>query len=106
MVVADTGPGPQRGGAEGRLSDNIPAGQHTVSTGVGLPNIRDRLAQAYGEDHRFQIDNPPEGGFTVTIEIPYELYQDPDLAAATAEKLPAPTTVTNLPGQRALGTNA
>ena len=104
VIVADTGPGLQAQAAP-RVSDKL-SGTRAVSTGVGLANIRDRLAQAYGEDHRFQIDNPPEGGFTVTIEIPYELYQDPDLAAATAEKLPAPTTVTNLPGQRALGTNA
>ena len=104
VTVADTGPGLQAQAAP-RVSDKL-SGTRAVSTGVGLANIRDRLAQAYGEDHRFQIDNPPEGGFTVTIEIPYELYQDPDLAAATAEKLPAPTTVTNLPGQRALGTNA
>ena len=104
VTVADTGPGLQAQAAP-RVSDKL-SGTRAVSTGVGLANIRDRLAQAYGEDHRFQIDNPPEGGFTVTIEIPYELYQDPDLAAAAAEKLPAPTTVTNLPGQRALGTNA
>ena len=105
VVVADTGPGP-RGGAETRLSDEIPAGRHTVSTGVGLPNIRDRLAQAYGEDHRFQIDNPPEGGFTVTIEIPYELYHDPEAARTALEKPTAPISVTSTPGQRALGTNA
>jgi hypothetical protein len=73
---------------------------------VGLANIRDRLAQAYGEDHRFQIDNPPEGGFTVVIEIPYELYRDPDALLALPEKPTAAISVTDLPGQRALGTNA
>jgi sensor histidine kinase YesM len=104
VTVADTGPG-LRAQATARVSDRL-SGTRAVSTGVGLANIRDRLAQAYGEDHRFQIDNPPEGGFTVTIEIPYELYQDPEAARAEPEKLTAATTVTSLPGQRALGTNA
>jgi sensor histidine kinase YesM len=104
VIVADTGPGLQAQGNP-RVSDSL-SGTRAVSTGVGLANIRDRLAQAYGEDHRFQIDHPPEGGFTVTIEIPYELYQDPDAARAEAEKPTAAISVTNLPGQRAMGTNA
>ena len=49
-----------------------------MSTGVGLANIRDRLSQAYGDDHRFEIRNPPEGGFTVIIEIPYEPATPPE----------------------------
>ena len=102
VIVADTGPGSQA--AVARVSDSLSKG--TVSTGVGLANIRDRLAQAYGEDHRFQIDNPPEGGFTVTIEIPYELFRDPEAARAVLEKPTAAISVTNTPGQRALGTNA
>ena len=102
VTVADTGPGLQAQAAGARASERF----NTVSTGVGLANIRDRLAQAYGDDHRFQIDNPPEGGFTVTIEIPYELYQEPEAARASPEKLPAANSVSNLPGQRALGTNA
>ncbi|HEY0960158.1 MAG TPA: sensor histidine kinase, partial [Novosphingobium sp.] len=40
--------------------------------GVGLANIRDRLFQAYGEHHRFEIVDPPDGGFAVVIEIPIE----------------------------------
>jgi sensor histidine kinase YesM len=104
VIVADTGPGLQAQGNP-RVSDSL-SGTRAVSTGVGLANIRDRLAQAYGEDHRFQIDHPPEGGFTVTIEIPYELYQDPDAARAEGEKPTAAISVTNLPGQRAMGTNA
>ncbi len=102
VTVADTGPGAQAQAA--RISDRL-SGTKAVSTGVGLANIRDRLAQAYGDDHRFQIDNPPEGGFTVTIEIPYELYEEPQ-AQRIAEKPTAASPVTNLPGQRALGTQA
>ena len=47
-------------------------GGEQVSTGVGLANIRDRLAQAYGAAHRFETLDPPEGGFAVIIEIPLE----------------------------------
>jgi hypothetical protein len=47
-------------------------GASSSSTGVGLANIRNRLAQAYGDDHVFEIRTPAQGGFTVVIEIPYE----------------------------------
>ena len=42
------------------------------STGVGLANIRDRLAQAYGADHRFTTTTNEHGGFSVIVEIPTE----------------------------------
>lgn len=70
VTVADSGPGPD---AEPSI--------HTVSTGVGLTNIRDRLAQAYGENHRFETRAPPDGGFTVIIEIPFEEAEVEETAA-------------------------
>lgn len=45
----------------------------SLSTGVGLPNIRERLVQAYGPDHRFETRTAPAGGFSVEIEIPFQL---------------------------------
>jgi sensor histidine kinase YesM len=42
------------------------------STGVGLANIRDRLAQAYGGAHGFTTTKNERGGFSVILEIPYE----------------------------------
>ena len=60
ITVSDTGSG--LNGAVERPS---------ASTGVGLANIRDRLAQAYGEDHRIDFGSPAGGGFSVTIDIPY-----------------------------------
>ena len=42
------------------------------STGVGLANIRDRLAQAYGASHRFETKQNERGGFSVIVEIPFE----------------------------------
>jgi signal transduction histidine kinase len=60
--VVDTGPG----------SDPQYYERAAVSTGVGLANIRDRLAQAYGENHRFETQTNINGGFSVMIEIPYQ----------------------------------
>ena len=72
VTVSDTGPGIRSGGAEG-LPDAPARYAHSAqSTGVGLANIRDRLAQAYGDDHRFEIRSPDSGGFTVLIELPHE----------------------------------
>jgi len=105
VTVADTGPGLQgRPLIPQRYSHEVRNG--TVSTGVGLANIRDRLQQAYGEDHRFEIVTPAEGGFSVIIEIPYEVYEDAGTAAAAAAKPTGASPVIDLPGQRALGTTA
>jgi two-component system, LytTR family, sensor kinase len=62
ITVSDTGPGAE---------DHWVRAQE--STGVGLANIRDRLAQAYGPDHRFETESNERGGFRVTIEIPYQV---------------------------------
>jgi signal transduction histidine kinase len=70
MIVSDTGPGlqPVRSGP-------------SVSTGVGLANIRDRLAQAYGQDHEFDARARAGGGFEVIIEIPFQTEEQPREAA-------------------------
>jgi len=60
--VSDTGPGLH----EARISPSL-------STGVGLANIRERLVQAYGPDQRFETRSTPAGGFSVEIEIPFQL---------------------------------
>lgn len=72
ITVSDTGPGLQSKTTDNRLSGVKFDGGEPVSTGVGLANIRDRLSQAYGEEHRFDTVEPPEGGFSVVIEIPFE----------------------------------
>src|SRR3546814_3771661 len=59
-----------------RISDwssDVCSSDLTASTGVGLANIRGRLRQAYGENHRFETRSTPGGGFTVLIEIPFEI---------------------------------
>jgi sensor histidine kinase YesM len=66
ITVSDTGAG---------LSADSAApttGLATESTGVGLANIRDRLAQAFGDQHRFDVHMGTEGGFTVVIEFPFQ----------------------------------
>jgi len=53
--------------------DNESSMPQSSSTGVGLTNIRDRLQQSYGSDHRFETRTTPEGGFGVIIDIPFRL---------------------------------
>lgn len=63
ISVIDTGPGLQMAKPDKAMT----------STGVGMANTRERLMQAYGTNHRFDISSPPGGGFEVIVEIPYEL---------------------------------
>ncbi len=63
IKVSDTGPG----------ADSHYRKRADESTGVGLANIRDRLAQAYGDNHRFETQTDATGGFRVFIEIPYQV---------------------------------
>jgi sensor histidine kinase YesM len=66
LTVQDTGPG----------ADSSYTVRAEQSTGVGLANIRDRLAQAYGANHRFETQTNIRGGFSVTIEIPYQFQSE------------------------------
>ncbi len=63
ITVWDTGPG----------ADSQYQSRALQSTGVGLANIRDRLAQAYGDNHRFETQSETSGGFRVFIEIPFQI---------------------------------
>ncbi|MEQ9661843.1 MAG: histidine kinase [Parasphingopyxis sp.] len=69
IAVSDTGPG---------LHNAQP--QRQASTGVGLANIQDRLAQAFPDDHRFEIKTNKDGGFCVEIEIPLEFEEAKEAA--------------------------
>lgn len=66
IEVADSGPG--HGGAP------IDA----QSTGLGLANIQERLAQAYGPAHGYTTRANERGGFSVIIEIPLDTDQRDD----------------------------
>ncbi|KPL69140.1 histidine kinase [Erythrobacter sp. SG61-1L] len=96
ITVADTGPGLQNTRTGTNFASVGASGAGMVSsTGVGLTNIRDRLAQAYGDDHVFETRTPAQGGFTVVIEIPYE--------AAEQEETP---TLPKLQSKPAMAGNA
>ena len=73
IVVSDTGPGLH--GEQAR---------DTVSTGVGMANIKERLLQTYGSNHRFDANSKPMGGFEVTIEIPFSRTAPGQLSVAGA----------------------
>ena len=38
---------------------------------VGLTNIRSRLEQLYGREHRFKLENQSRGGVLVQISLPF-----------------------------------
>ena len=59
LEVSDNGPG---------LPLAVPGPLHV---GVGIGNTRRRLEELYGEAHRFEIRNRPEGGAMATLELPY-----------------------------------
>jgi signal transduction histidine kinase len=61
ITVSDTGPGLQPGQQD-----------HSLSTGVGMANTRERLLQAYGENQRFEHYIKAGGGFEVLLELPYQ----------------------------------
>jgi sensor histidine kinase YesM len=70
IAVSDTGPGLIEAKA-----------RPTLSTGVGLANIKERLAQSFGPDHRFEAQSNPGEGFSVEIEIPFQI-DEPNREAA------------------------
>lgn len=115
ITIEDTGPGieePLRPDERDVLelrNRNAPGGP--ISTGVGLANIRSRLAQAYGDSQLFETRSEPGGGFTVMIEIPYYRATAPEAAppiAATPSQADdaAPGRVIPLNPQRSIGSTA
>jgi two-component system, LytTR family, sensor kinase len=61
IIVSDSGPGLQPGQQD-----------HSLSTGVGMANTRERLSQAYGDEQRFDHYVKASGGFEVLLELPYQ----------------------------------
>lgn len=86
ITVEDTGPGVDTPMQLSLLEERDGVIGRPVSTGVGLPNIRNRLMQGYGDDHLFETRSQPGGGFTVLIEIPYETGEEAEDASAAPEQ--------------------
>lgn len=63
LEVADDGPGLPEEDAEARLS---------LSKGVGISNIRNRLKEIYGSNYKLIFANTLPNGLKVTVTIPYE----------------------------------
>ena len=59
LEVRDDGPGMAR------------ADHARTRKGLGLANIRSRLEQLYDGEHRFELDDHPEGGVVVRIYLPF-----------------------------------
>jgi two-component system, LytTR family, sensor kinase len=49
-----------------------PNGSATKGHGIGMQNVRDRLAFLYPDSYEFYAVAPTDGGYEVTIQIPYE----------------------------------
>ncbi|MGN6222834.1 sensor histidine kinase [Pseudoxanthomonas sp.] len=67
LSVIDDGPGWAVLDDGGAPPDSAPRGNR-----VGLANTRDRLRVLYGEQQSFELRNRPEGGFEVTMTLPFE----------------------------------
>jgi signal transduction histidine kinase len=73
LEVRDDGPGIERDGrAAGRK-------------GVGLDNIKSRLEQLYGDEHRFELRAHPDGGAVVRVVLPLRRTA---LSSAVADAFP------------------
>lgn len=72
VTVADTGLGLGAGG--------------TAGTGVGLANVRERLAALYGGSARLQVEANMPSGTIATIEVPYVLDAATEPRAAMAAR--------------------
>jgi hypothetical protein len=51
--------------------DGLPA-TPSGRRGIGIANTRERLAELYRADHRYEMNNRTEGGLSVLIDIPYQ----------------------------------
>ncbi len=61
LIVKDNGPG---------VSEGI---EQIKNNGVGLSNTAERLEKTYGTNQRFHIENIPEGGLQIVIDIPFQV---------------------------------
>ena len=58
VAVRNNGAGIEKGAAQERV-------------GTGLANLRSRLQALYGDGHRLRLQDAPNGGFEVLLDLPY-----------------------------------
>ena len=86
--------GPDRGVAGGRriivtVTDTgrgVAPGNRTDGQGVGLTNIRERLAVLYGARGRFTLEPVAPRGMRATLSLPFEITSPPDADAQRADR--------------------
>ncbi len=71
VEVKDTGPG---------ITEPVGAVQ---GHGVGLNNVRARLAQLYDGDFSFTMTNSPTGGLSVVLEVPFQVERSDTLVPSS-----------------------
>jgi signal transduction histidine kinase len=54
------------------IDDGIGFTDAAGGSGIGLANVRERLAQLYGDDAALSLKARPEGGVSAAIALPYE----------------------------------
>jgi two-component system, LytTR family, sensor kinase len=60
--------------------------------GMGLANVRERLACLYPGEHRFEVRSAPGAGTTVTVRIPDSRRRSAlPLASVAVDRVPAET---------------
>lgn len=59
VQVIDNGPG-------------LPPQRNVLREGIGLANTQARLEQLYGTQQRINLENIPEGGLAVTLDVPFQ----------------------------------
>lgn len=81
-----------------RVVDNgvgLEAASAYTGRGIGLANVRDRLAILYGDDDRLRLENGPTGGTVAELRIPARR-REGMIAAPAAEREPVSIADTNL----------
>lgn len=91
--VSDTGVGLPEGHIFGQTS--------TSGTGLGLENIRSRLAMLYPGTSMLMLSSQPGGGTLARVEIPYTVLTSAERAAAAPMPTSASPTATEAPAPAA-----
>lgn len=71
---------------DGATAEAGQAKREDRSSAIGLRNVRERLEKLYADDHHMEYGPTHDGGYAVTIELPFR----PGLAPSTALRALAP----------------